>query len=69
MTEILSFLTNVSWPGVVATCILTVSHFYRVRLMSRRASFRLGDLQIDAASTQELLSVLKECERLQERMA
>lgn len=69
MTEVLSILTTVSWPGVIATGILTLSHCYKARLVSRRVSLRLGDLQIDAASTQELLLILKEYERLRSRTA
>ncbi|WEX89942.1 hypothetical protein PZN02_005279 [Sinorhizobium garamanticum] len=64
MTELLSFLSTVSWPGVAATGILTLSHCYRAWLATRRASFRLRGLQIDARSTEELLLIMKEQQRL-----
>ena len=64
MNELLSLLTTISWPGVIAAVIFAVSHCYRARLMSRRVSFHSGDLHIEAASTQDLLRILHERERL-----
>jgi hypothetical protein len=64
MNELLSLLTTVSWPGVIAVGIFAMSQCYRAWLTSRRASLRLGDLSIDAASTQDLLRILQERERL-----
>ncbi len=69
MTEVLSFLSVVPWPGVIATGILALSHCYRAWLGSRRISLRVGDIQIEATATRDVLRILQGYERFASQMA
>ncbi len=69
MTELLGLLNIVSWPGVVAAGIYTLSNCYRAWLASRRVSMRVGDIHIDAVTPEDALRILQACERFAEERA